>query len=329
VNRIAILCPGRGSYARKTRGSLDAAHPLVARAEAIRAEQGRTPLLELDRAEWSNDLQLRPDNASPLIWLVTMIDAEQAMREHRAVAIAGNSMGWYSALAVAGALSFEDGFRLVQEMAQLQMEQPGGGQLLFPIVDETWRIDPGRVAAVRAALAAAPGEAFESIRLGGYAVLAGTDRGLAILQKELPTTLLGTATYPVRLAQHGPYHTPLLEPVAERARARLARLDWRRPRVPLIDGAGRVHSPWSGDPAELRDYTLGAQVTTPYDVTGSVRVALREFAPDRICLPGPGNTLGSITAQIAILEGWRGLRDREQFEAMQETGAPLVWSMRR
>ena len=80
---------------------------------------------------------------------------------------------------------------------------------------------------------------------------------------------------------------------------------------------------------ELRDYTLGAQVTTPFDFSATVRVALREFAPDMLCLPGPGNTLGSIVAQVAIAEGWRSLGDRTDFERLQESDRPLVWSMRR
>jgi len=328
VSRIAILCPGRGSYTRKTRGALEAEHPLVRRAEAVRAEYGLPGLVELDTAKWSNDSQLRPDNVSPLIWLVTMMDAERAMAEHRAVAVAGNSMGWYTALAVAGALSFEDGFRLVQGVAQLQMEHPDGGQLVFPVVDGEWRTDPERLAAVRAALASSD-EAFDSIRLGGFAVLAGSDRGLGAMMEALPSVLLGMGTYPIRLAQHGPYHTPLLAGVARRARERLSRLAWRKPRVDLIDGAGRRHSPWSSDPAAIRDYTLGPQVTSTFDFTASVRVALREYAPGLLCLPGPGNTLGSISAQAAIAEGWRGLGSREDFESLQQTDRPLVWSMRR
>ena len=115
----------------------------------------------------------------------------------------------------------------------------------------------------------------------------------------------------------------------ERARARLDNLGWRRPATTLIDGRGRRFTPWSSDPSELREYTLGAQVTTTYDFTQSVRVALREFAPDVICLPGPGNTLGSICAQIAIEQRWRGLSNREDFETLQESDRPLVWSMRR
>lgn len=328
MSRIAVLCPGRGSYTRKTRNVLDAGHPFVARAEAVRSEYDLPSLLQLDtNSKWQNDVHLRPDNVSPLIWLHSMIDARKAAESHEVVAVAGNSMGWYTALAVAGALDFEDGFRLVQEMSILQMAHTDGGQVLYPIVDDDWRIDPKREAAVQAALQQ-PGT-YESIRLGGFVVLAGTEDGVRAILDAIPDILVGMSTFPARLTQHGPYHTELLNGVADKAASQLGRLDWRKPNTTLIDGAGRRYSPWSSDPAAIRDYTLGDQIRTMFDFTTSVRVALREFAPDLLCLPGPGNTLGSICAQIAIAERWRSLDSRADFEAMQDSNAPLVWSMRR
>ena len=116
MSRIAILCPGRGSYTKATRGQIPPDQPFLERAERVRAEYDLPPLLELDRdREWSSAVQLSPEHVSPLIWLATMIDADTAMREHEPVCVGGNSMGWYTALAVAGALDFEDGFRLVDE----------------------------------------------------------------------------------------------------------------------------------------------------------------------------------------------------------------------
>jgi [acyl-carrier-protein] S-malonyltransferase len=330
VTRALILCPGRGSYTEKTLRSLPERHPFVERAEALRKEYGLSSLVELDRAaKIDAKVHLTPVNASALIWLVSMIDCEAAAKEYEIVAVAGNSMGWYTALAVAGALDFDDGFRLMQELAQLQQEHAGGGQILFPQVDEHWRRDAKLVGALEEALASAQGEAFPSIRLGGQAVLAGSEAGIAQLLRTLPKVKLGQNAYPFRLVGHGPYHTPLVQPVADKARAQLARLAWGKPRVTLIDGSGKRHTPWSASPEALRDYTLGPELTTPYDVTLSVRVGLREFAPERIVLPGPGNPLGSICGQILIEEGWRGLRSRADFDGLQASASPLVHSLRR
>jgi acyl transferase domain-containing protein len=129
--------------------------------------------------------------------------------------------------------------------------------------------------------------------------------------------------------QHGPYHTPLVQGVADRAREQLARLQFEAPRVTLVDGRGVRHTPWSTDPRDLLEYTLGAQIVTPYDFALSVRVALREYAPDHLVAPGPGNTLGGVAGQILIAEGWRGIRERADFDRVQQGEQPILVSMRR
>ena len=333
MKRAAILCPGRGSYTERTLGSIPAGHDWLRRADVLRKERGLIPLAKLDGARrFDPSVHLAPTNASALIWLVTMIDAAEAAREDRIVCVAGNSMGWYTALAVAGALDFEGGFRLVQEMAILQEEQQkeeAGGQVIYPLVDETWRRDPRLVNAVESAIAGSGGTALLSIRLGGFAVLAGTEPGIEHLLRALPRTKLGANPYPFRLMRHGPYHTPWLASVASQARDRLANLEFRAPKVTLVDGRGVRCTPWSTDPAELAAYTFGAQVVETFDFTASVRVALREQAPERLVCPGPGNTLGGVCGQILVEEGWRGIRSREDFDRVQQGADPVLVSMRR
>ena len=330
MTRVAVLCPGRGSYTEKSLGSLPREHAWVARAEALRAERGLEPLAALDgAARFESGRHLRPSNVSALIYLVTMLQAERALAQDELVGVGGNSMGWYTALALAGALSFEDGFRLVQEMSLLQEEAGGGGQVIHPVIGDDWRRSRELEASVARVLARHDGQVFRSIRLGGYEVLAGTDAGIGALLRELAPMKLGKTVYPFKLAQHGPYHTPLVSGVARRARERLGELAFRRPRVTLVDGRGRRFTPFSADPSELRAYTLGAQVDTPYDFTASVRVLLCEAAPDALVLPGPGNTLGGVCGQILCELGWRGLRTRADFEALQASERPIVRSLDR
>ena len=336
--RAVLACPGRGSYAAASLGSLPADHPWVVRAEQLRAGYDLEPLLDLDRAErFDPSRHLQPIHASPLIFLVSMLDAETAVADYRITAVIGNSLGWYTALAVAGALPFEDAFRLVQEMAILQQEPlPSGGpggQVIYPLADAAWRPDPQLRAAVNAALADpavnGDGHVHESIDLGAYAVLAGDEAGVARLLGRLAPVRVGERIFPLRLSQHGPYHTPLVAHVATAARERLGDLDWRAPSATLIDGRGARWTPWSTDPAALRDYTLVEQVTTPFRFAVSVRVALREEAPDVLVLPGPGNSLGGICGQLVVADGYRGIRSREVFEAVQRSESPIVLSMHR
>ena len=173
------------------------------------------------------------------------------------------------------------------------------------------------------------GHVHESIDLGGYAVLAGDEAGVARLLGGLTPVRVGERQFPLRLSQHGPYHTPLVAHVARAAKKRLSGLGWRTPSATLIDGRGVRWTPLSTDPAALAEYTLGEQVTTPYRFALSVHVALREEAPDVLLLPGPGNSLGGICGQLVVAEGYRGIRSREDFEAVQRTEAPIVLSMRR
>jgi acyl transferase domain-containing protein len=341
--RAALVLPGRGAYTSATLGTLPGGHEFVEQAEAIRAEMGLDSLLALDAADtFEPAVHLRPANAAPLIFLGALLDAERAMADHRVVAVLGNSLGWSTALAVAGALDVEDAFRLVQGVALLQEETAAagvtGGQLIYPRVDLDWQPVEAYETAVEAALTDGNGadapdrgdtDAYRSVDLGAYVVLAATDAGIARLLEVLPPVTIGERQFPLRLAFHGPYHTPLLAPVAKAATERFADLGWRAPELTLIDGRGVRFTPWGTDPARLAAYTLSEQIVTPYGFATGVRVALREYAPDVFVLTGPGNTLGGVVGQLIVAEGYHNLRSREDFEAIQLGPAPLVLSMNR
>jgi len=330
--RAVLVFPGRGAYTAASLGSLPAEHPFVQRAEALRADLGLDSLLALDAAdEFEAAVHLRPANASPLIWLISLLDAERAMADHRVVAVIGNSLGWYTALTVGDALDFDDGFQLVQGIAQDQEEAAsgaGGGQVIYPRVGADWIPVPELNAAIDAVLTDG-GEVFPSVDLGGYLVLAGTDAGIGRLLETLPPVQIGERHFPLRLALHGPYHSPLLSGVAKAAAERFSSLGWRAPSLTLIDGRGARFTPWATDPGDLARYTLGEQLITPYDFAAGARVALREYAPQVLVLTGPGNTLGGVAGQLVVAEGYHGLRTRADFESAQAGGSPLVLSMHR
>lgn len=331
MSRVVLVLPGRGSYTERTMRQLPAEHPWVQEAEALRAKLGLEPLLELDRAErFSPARHLRPAHVSPLIYLRTMLDVERVRAEHDVVAIVGNSMGWYTALAAGGALSFEDGFRLVQQMSMLQEEHGAeGGQIVYPLVGEDWKRIPEREAAVESVVREQAGELFHSIHLGGQAVLAGSRAGLNAATEALESVQQGRITYPLRLAQHGPYHTPLVDATAMAARTFAADLVFRQPEIELIDGLGRRHTPWGAELEALRDYTFGAQIVGTYDFTRSVEVALCEHAPEHLVATGPGNTLGGICGQILIGLHWRGIDSKDAFLAAQDSDTPPLISLDR
>ena len=171
-------------------------------------------------------------------------------------------------------------------------------------------------------LTQAAGELFVSIRLGGAVVLAGTDKALRIAEQELPNV---DGRFPLRLARHAAFHTPLLESVSQLAQGMLPLTGFEAPGLPLIDGRGEIWQAGS-DLEALRDYTLGHQVVETYDFSKTIEVALKEFAPKRLIILGPGSTMGPPVLQTLIAHRWLGLDDRTSVMAQQKSD-PFVLAM--
>ena len=112
-----VLAPGRGSYARDELGTLTRlekevgrhATTLVDSLEALRArsDPDLPSLRELDRAEaFKPGLHLPGRNASPLIYACSLLaDQRHVLGGGSIACVAGNSLGFYTALASSGALS--------------------------------------------------------------------------------------------------------------------------------------------------------------------------------------------------------------------------------
>ncbi|MEA2651106.1 MAG: hypothetical protein QOI85_827 [Chloroflexota bacterium] len=334
MTRAAVAFPARGSYGPAALRSLPAAHPWVRRADQLRGEYGLPALSDLDAAaRFDPSVHLRSANASPLTFLSGLLDAERIAGDHEVVVVVASSTGWYTALAASGALEFDDAFRLVQTMALLA-EDPianddPGGQLIYALTDAEWRPDPDRTSALEAVLARQTDGVHRSLELGAFSVLSGTGGGIAGVAADLPAVVIGTRRFPFRAAMQEAWHMPMRVEAAERAAERLSDLTWSAPNVTLVDGRGARFTPWSTDPAELANHTIREQPVSTYDFARSLRVALREYAPDVILLPGPGASLGEVCAQLIVAEGYRGIRTRAELEEAQSGPTPILLSMRR
>jgi [acyl-carrier-protein] S-malonyltransferase len=107
-------------------------------------------------------------------------------------------------------------------------------------------------------------------------------------------------------------------------RAALPARIFQQPQKPLIDGRGAIWWPRATNTANLYDYTLGHQVTEPYDFTAAIRTAAREFAPDLFIITGPGTTLGGAVAQSLIQCHHQGLGSKQDFQSRQATAPSLI-----
>lgn len=326
------ICPGRGTYNAAELGYLSRHFPdpaLLAGFDAMREAAGQETLSALDGAgRYSMARHTRGDNASGLIFAASFgdflsIDPEKI----EIVAVTGNSMGWYTALACGGALSADDGFRVANTMGTLMQEALIGGQTIYPWVDEDWVPRPERKAELLALIAEIDGlgdaQLDLSIDLGGMLVVAGNAAGLEAFEQAVEPV---EQRFPMRLGNHAAFHTVLQEPVAAKGRERLAADMFGQPRLPLIDGAGRIWWPGSTNRDALHDYTLGEQVTRTYDFTLALTVAAREFAPDLFVILGPGTTLGGAVAQSLIRANWHGMGGKADFQK-QQNEKPLIAAM--
>ena len=326
-----VISPGRGTYGKAELGYLKRHHgdkgALIEGFDRVRAGRGRPTVSELDGAErFSPALHTRGDIASPLIFACSFADflAIDAKRFDVA-AVTGNSMGWYTTLAVAGAVGAEQGFEIVDAMGENSQAGEPGGQVLLTVVDEEWREVPGlrgELLGLAQAIDSRPECALHvSIELGGMIVFAGNEAGLAALLAEAPPT---PAREPLRLVNHGPFHTPLMTGSSERALSQLPS-DWfGSPEVPMIDGRGHIWRPFASERGALHRYTFDTQILETYGFTRAVQVAVKEYAPDRIILLGPGDTLGGAIAQALIAIQWRGLRSKRDFQEMQGANPYLI-----
>ncbi|MGY4395312.1 [acyl-carrier-protein] S-malonyltransferase [Sphingomonas sp. UYAg733] len=328
--KAVFVCPGRGTYNKTELGYLRQYFPdagLLGRLDDQRRAAGQPTLSELDTAErFSMATHTRGDNASGLIFAATLGDFLSLDQDKiEIVAVTGNSMGWYSALACAGALSPDNGFQVSNTMGTLMQRSLIGGQLIYPVVDDDWRPRPARraelLAIVQNIAARVDHALFLSIDLGGMLVLAGNEAGLSAFEQAVEPI---QPRFPMRLGNHAAFHTPLMAPVAANGRELLPVDLFDSPTLPLVDGRGAIWWPGASDVDALYAYTLGTQVTDSYDFTRAITVAAREFAPDLFIIAGPGTTLGGAVIQSLISAGWRGLEKKADLQAIQDHNPILV-----
>ena len=326
-----VICPGRGTYNAEELGYLVRHHSdkasFIDMIDRVRKEAGQEAISSLDGADkYSSASHGSGENASLLIYACAMADFFSINRErYDIVAVTGNSMGWYLSLTAGGALSLEDGARLVNGMGQIVTKHGVGGQIVYPSVDDDWRPSEKRKKHIQDALSMVGDVTIStSIHLGGLHVFAGGDRGIKHLMSQLPKD----GVFPLRLRGHSAFHSSKLDHIVPLAKTAFSPDMFGRPDLPLIDGQGNIWPHFSTDTDALYDYTLGRQINGAYDFTRAVQVAAKEFAPDVFIVLGPGSTMGAPTAQSLIELDWHGLTSKTDFLERQHND-PIIISMGR
>ncbi len=285
---FAMLFPGQGSQAVGMLAELAAVQPEVQATFAEAAEVlGRNlwtlvaegPSTELDRTENTQPAMLAAGVAVWRCW--------RARGGAMPAAMAGHSLGEYSALVCAGALDFPDAVALVAERARLmQTAVPAGSGAMAAILG----LDDAQVRALCAEQAG--NEVLEPVNFNapGQVVIAGHK---AAVERGAAAAKTAGAKRAVLLAVSVPSHCSLMRDSAAALAAHLAETPVRLPRVPVLHNASAAFAP---DADALR-VLLAQQLYSPVRWVETIR-ALADMGLKTAVEAGPGKVLTGLGKRI-------------------------------
>jgi [acyl-carrier-protein] S-malonyltransferase len=201
--------------------------------------------------------------------------------------LAGHSLGEYTALVAAGALSLKDGAHLVRIRGQLMQEAaPAGTGAMAAVLGaddalvEAVCVEASDSTVVVPANYNSPGQ----IVIGGDA--AAVDRALALLQEK-------GVRKAVKLAVSVPSHTPLMREAANRLAETMAGLHWNQPSLPVVQNVDAT----AHDSVDAIRGALVRQLYLPVQWTRCVE-ALASRGMTRVAECGPGKVLTGLVKRI-------------------------------
>jgi len=215
------------------------------------------------------------------------LDASDPGARGQCVAAAGLSLGEYTALVFAGALSFQDGLRVVQRRGQaMQAASDAGAGAMVAILG----LDRDKVEELCATARGAGTLQLANLLCPGNVVVSGTRPACEAVER---LAAEAGALKTVRLPVAGAFHTPLMKPADEKLAEALAGVTLPPPRVPIWSNVdARPHT----DPAEIRAL-LVRQVVEPVLWEQTVR-GLLEDGCDLFYEIGPGRVLAGTVKRI-------------------------------
>lgn len=289
--RTAFLFPGQGAQTVGMAGalcqSLSAAADLFQRASAILGYD----LLGVC-VNGPADRLNATDVSQPAIFVASLAALEQLKASEpdalqSVVATAGLSLGEYTALAFAGALSFEDGVKLVQARGRAMQDAaeatPSG------MVSVLGLEVPDVEALVREVRASDTLE-IANLLCPGNTVVSGS-MGAIERFEQLCVQKGGIRT--VRLSVAGAFHTQLMKPADEKLATALASASLKAPSVPVWSNVdAKPHT----DPGEIREL-LVRQVLSPVRWEDTLRGLFADNV-DRFYEIGPGRVLAGLIKRV-------------------------------
>ena len=221
----------------------------------------------------------------PAIFLHSVLLAKSLGDEFKPDMVAGHSLGEFSALVAAGALSFEEGLKLVSKRAHA--------------MQKACELRPSTMAAVLAL----PDDKVEALcaeiddivapanyNCPGQVVISGTMEGIDAACEKM---LAAGAKRAMKLKVGGAFHSPLMQPAQEELAEAIAEAEFSTPVCPVYQNVdGKPHT----DPEEIKA-NLIKQLTAPVRWTYDVEAMIADGADEFIEL-GPGAVLQGLVKKI-------------------------------
>jgi [acyl-carrier-protein] S-malonyltransferase len=284
----AMVFPGQGSQSVGMLAALAAEMPQIGdtfreASEALGYDQWALvtagPKEQLDRTEFTQPAMLSAGIATWRAWA--------ARGGARPDFVSGHSLGEYSALVAAEALTFADALRLTQFRGRAMQEAVpvGEGGIAAILGIEDADVD----AACREA---AQGKVVEPVNFNapGQVVIAGE---IGAVQRAIEAAKARGAKRAVMLPMSVPAHSSLMQPAALQLRERLATVAMAKPKLRYVSG---VDAAEHADPETIRE-RLARQPAQPVLWTAAVK-ALLAAGVTRIIECGPGRVLTPMNKRV-------------------------------
>ncbi|MGH8740069.1 MAG: ACP S-malonyltransferase [Burkholderiales bacterium] len=299
--KLAMIFPGQGSQAV---GMLHGYDGLPDIAE-VRAQAAQVLGSDFDRtlAEGPQEALNLTVNTQPAMVTAgyAAYRAWRALKGPEPQLVAGHSLGEYTALVAAGALSFRDCLPLVrfraQSMQEAVPEGKGAMAAILSLGDDK----------VREACAEAGGEVQAvNFNAPGQVVIAGEK---AAVGRAIEACKAKGAKRAMALPVSAPFHSTLMKPAAEKLRGYLESLAVQQPRIGVINN---VDVNVEIDPARIKD-ALVRQAASPVRWVETIR-KMCDSGVTHIVECGPGKVLAGMTRRINPEVHSLSLTDRASHE---------------
>lgn len=286
--QLAFVFPGQGSQSIGMLAELSELHAVVRDTFAEASEGAGIDLWALSQGG-PEEMLNRTEYTQPALLAagVAVWRAWQQQGGARPAVLAGHSLGEYTALVAAGALTLRDGAHLVRLRGQLMQDAaPAGVGAMAAVIgaEDELVVEVCELASASQVVVPANYNSPGQVVIGGDA--AAVDRAIALLTERGVRKV-------VKLAVSVPSHTPLMREAANRLAAAMNGMDWRMPDRPVVQNVdAQVHAGVDS----IRD-ALVRQLYLPVRWTQCVQV-LAGKGVVQIAECGPGKVLTGLAKRI-------------------------------